>query len=223
MSQADSVLRLLASHHGRWFSHQAIARRMNIRPQAVFAICRRLAEEGKVRRERKGHQWWICYGEPHGPIPEVLSPPPISFDWIDDQRLRNVVRSDWDETNRCFKTGAWKASVILGGACLEGVLVAAVGRHEAEVRRWLPEDLKGYAISALPLRQLTRLAERLGLLNPRSADFLVKSRNIVHPGNSAADPVPINDGEARAGLALLDACIRRAASVYLQNNSQAPR
>lgn len=214
MSQADELLFLLKLHEGQWFSHAALVRRMNIRHQSVFQICRRLAMNGKIHRERKGHEWWICYGDPRYPIPEEPRLVPIAFDWISDSKLRDVVRSDWEEANKCLKAGTWKAAVILSGACLEGVLVGAVQNREAEARKWLPDDLKGFAVYALPLRQLVRIAEKFGLLNSRSADFLVKSRNIVHPGNSAADPTPISKAEAQADIALLGECLRRTAALF---------
>jgi hypothetical protein len=135
----------------------------------------------------------------------------MRFDWINDPKLRDVVRGDWEEATVALKHGTWKAAIVLSGSCLEGVLVAGLQKRDAEVRKLLPEDFKGYAISALPLRQLARAAERFGLLGSRAADFLVKSRNLIHPGNAANEATPVGKADAQAAVELLGDCIRRTA------------
>jgi hypothetical protein len=210
MSQKDMLLRLLAGHPGKWFTHSRLATRTHLSHQAIFQLCSQLAIEGKIHRERLGREWWVCRGEPREPIGKDI-PAVIRFDWIPEAKLRDVVRADWEEANGSLHYGNWKAAVILSGACLEGVLVATLQKRDAEVRKLLPADLRDYSISGLPLRQLARIAERFGLLGSRQAEFLVKSRNLIHPGVAAAEATPLSRADAQAAVELLAECIRRSA------------
>lgn len=137
---------------------------------------------------------------------------PISFDWIVDEDLRRVVRSDWEEAIKCLNAGICKAAILLAGACLEGTLLSAIQRDEASARKLLSEQYSNYSLTGIPLRELTRVAQRMGIIGPRATEFLVKSRNLVHPGNAASESSLPSGGDAEAAIHLLQECIRKAAS-----------
>lgn len=213
---------MLSHHEGQWFSHATLSLRTQLSHQQVFQICRDLSRKGRVRREREGREWWVCYGEPRRGIPTLAAHDVIVFDWISDERLRGIVRSDWEDSLRSLNTGIWKGAVVLGGACLEGVLIGAIQKDEADARKLLSDEYRANSISSIPLRQLCRVAQRMGLIGSRVSDFLIKSRNLVHPGASLEEGGPLSKGDAEAAVRLLSDCIGRIEKSLLEDRPQGP-
>jgi len=48
----------------------------------------------------------------------------LRFEFVADDRLRNLRSSDWVEALRVMQIGAWKACVPLCGGILEGILLS---------------------------------------------------------------------------------------------------
>lgn len=222
MTNRDKVLTMLTAHDGDWFSHARLSLRTGLSHQQVFQICKSLSDKGEIRRERVGREWWVCYGEPRHRLLDRALHPLVVFDWIGDERLRNIVRSDWEDTLRSVRSGIWKATVVLAGACLEGMLIAAAQKCEGEARNLLSNDFKMASIPSLPLGQLCRVAQRMGLVGPRVSDFLIKSRNLIHPGVSLKERDPVTRGDAEAAVKLLGECIQKMRRSLSKGNPQDP-
>jgi hypothetical protein len=211
MTNKEQVLYVLEHHNGLWFSHAQLAHRTGLRHQTIFQVCRDLANQGTIRREQGERGWWVCFGEPGRPLPEGGTHP-ISFDWISDEALRGTVRADWEEAIRALDSGIWKATVVMAGACLEGALIAALQKNEQNARKLISQKYSNFAMAGIPLRELARVGQRLGIIAPRASEFLVRSRNLIHPGNAASEATPPQRGDARAAVELLRDCLRKAVS-----------
>lgn len=196
-------------HQGAWYTHSQLAARTGMRHQAVFQVCRQLALEGVLLRERSGNEWFLCYGEPRRPLPQEEGKAVISFTWIRDEALQRVVRADWEEARRCLAQRCWKATILLSGACLEGVLVAALERQETQVQRLLSAETQKYGIRGAPLRELVRVVMKVVPISQRAAEFLIDSRNLIHAGVAAKESNLPTEADARAAFELLSDCIRR--------------
>ena len=203
MTNKEAVLDFLRRHAKTWFSHAQLAQQLSLRHQVVFQTCRDLAQEEQIYRERAGAEWRVSY--------KGSATSQGVFDWIRDEGLRKVVLADWEEVGKSLSCGTWKATLVLSGACLEGVLIAALQTREDEVRKHLPEQFRRESIAKLPLRQLAIVAQRFGYLKPRLADFLIESRNLIHPATAARESAPSRD-EAEAAVKLMEDCIRSFAN-----------
>ncbi len=211
MTAKEEILSLLQSNEGGWFTHSYLAKRTGYGHQVVFQICTNLSHAGIVQRERIGREWWLCYGQPSGAPRDEGARGAISFGWISDRSLRDVVQADWDEASRCLIEKCWKAAILLCGSCLEGVLVAALELRRAEAQPLLSQEAQRYGIRGAPLRELARAAVRLKLINRRAADFLIDSRNLIHAGVAAKEGKLPSEADAKAAFELLCGCIRATA------------
>jgi hypothetical protein len=103
---------------------------------------------------------------------------PLTFDFITDEDLRSVLRSDYREMVSCASVKAWKAVQVLAGSIIEAVLVDyLVGT--AETKR--PDPL------GMGLADLISAGKKAGILTKKSSELsgaLKEYRNLIHPGRS---------------------------------------
>jgi hypothetical protein len=82
------------------------------------------------------------------------------------------------------------------------------------MRALLPEKYRGFPIGKLPLKELAEVAERLGYIRSAAANFLIKSRNLIHPGVAVAESGGPSEGEAVAALKLTEDCVKKVAAAF---------
>lgn len=131
-------------------------------------------------------------GEPGKAEPEPLK---LNLGFVTDGQIREVVALDFAEAQRALAAGAPKATAILCGSVIEGMLLDRLNRQEVlddkrtteffaahDKQRYLKDECPNW--DNIPLRILYEWAETLSLLRP-AALSLAKSlgdfRNTVHP------------------------------------------
>jgi hypothetical protein len=150
-------------------------------------------------------------------LPHDESVPSLAF--VRDPRLREILYSDWQETQRAFGAAAWKSTVILCGGLVEGLLVDALGRdvraREFYVLRSGETHVPG--LDRWPFDARVRVAQRLGALSFDMAvrcQELCSRRNLVHPSVAARIQVTATKEVAADAWAILCECQRELQARY---------
>lgn len=131
---------------------------------------------------------------------------------LHDPGLRSVVQRDLAELRICMDAGAWKASAILAGSCVEAVLLDIWHMHEeAAVSIWGPRWPD--QISLFDLANEAEKAGHISAIQKELMSSIRRSRNLIHPNVAAReDPVPYQElaGAIVAVLNLLIAELLKA-------------
>jgi hypothetical protein len=194
------ILEFLTQNVGVWFSSGQLRDQLDIRfNPPVFNACKELASEGSIERERRGVAWYVRFAGPKRPLG--------LFDWI-PPGLREVAENDWREVERSLTVEAWKAVVVLSGACLEAALIAALRMRAEETAKFAKEEFRRTSIEDLPLAEKARLACAIFGLNADVTKLLRTSRNLIHPINQLHDGHPTAK-RACAMMELTEECVRK--------------
>jgi hypothetical protein len=128
-----------------------------------------LAKASKNRDERERAEW-----------------PELSFECIDDERLRHLMTSDWEEVRAAYRDDLYKSAAILAGGIVEALLRESLVKKgddaiEAYRRKYheapLPDMLRWQ------LHQVIGTAAELGIISGDVANFshVIRAyRNLVH-------------------------------------------
>ncbi len=141
---------------------------------------------------------------------EFPAPAAIELSFIDDNELRDGIRSDVGATYRSVEHAEWKAATVLAGATIEALLhwiltrdfafdVAAAAA--AELLK-VPESLDGWVLG-----QFIPVARRLEVIREDSATaaMLAKDyRNLIHPGRTARTGQRCDRGTAYSAIGALE-------------------
>jgi len=110
-----------------------------------------------------------------------------NLDFVDDDRLRNILESDWHEATKLLEAKAWKSCIILCGSLLEGLLLwklEATQRRQNDLSQEEASKTADYEDFSLSL--LLRASKEQQLLENESValtDWAREYRNLIHPGN----------------------------------------
>lgn len=105
-----------------------------------------------------------------------------------DESVEKVLKSRITEIQKCMKSGAWLAAVILCGSCLEGILSSVANRHTEQFNRakGAPKDKEGTVrrFRDWTLSNLIDVAHELSFVSLDVKKFshsLRDFRNFIHP------------------------------------------
>lgn len=144
------------------------------------------------------------------------------FDFISDPKLQQVLRLDFEEAQHAATAGAYKASSLLTGGLIEGMLMDRLQQPETVSR---PDY--GDAVDRLPrvkdeinwdrasLTQLVKVARKLDLLTEgalRLAEAAIDFRDTVHPNAELREGIRAKREEAQLLLGLVELIYRDLAN-----------
>lgn len=148
-------------------------------------------------------------------------PAPVTakeFAYIKDADLRRNLLGDLAGVSRALSNGEWKAATVLGGSCLEALLLwATTEMKNSDVAGFTTAVKKATARMRQPappadpeqwmLHQLLEVCLDLGLITDstaRQARLAKDFRNLIHPGRALRLAVSCNIGTACAARAALE-------------------
>ncbi len=128
---------------------------------------------------------------------------PVNFSMVRDERLREQLLNDWEEANRVHnQSQAWKSCIVLCRGIIEGMLIDALERDEAQAQR-LYRGREKSPLADWDLKDVIQVAEGLRILDRATAkrcDALRDDGNLIHPVRQVRQRITV--GETKAGLAL---------------------
>jgi hypothetical protein len=127
----------------------------------------------------------------------------LRFEFITDEKLRNIITADWSEALRVLHIGAWKACIMLCGGILEGMFLTLARRiPEGEVEQTVRQlKLRNLSLSLdeRGLADLQKICEHKNLLDPERthlSQFIRAYRNLIHPGLQSRKNVTVHQEDA---------------------------
>jgi hypothetical protein len=151
-------------------------------------------------------------------IASEAAPPSLPvrrFSFIEDSAIRLIVERDYSELQKCAITGAWKAVLVLSGACIEGILFDRVRRDQSEAlattaAKSLPGEPDRWTLGAL-----LAVCDEAGWLPAGASKHrsgLVDYRNVVHPAVEQRAGLRPHEAEARIAMEILHILAREYAA-----------
>jgi hypothetical protein len=161
--------------------------------------------------ERLSDQWWEV--EELGSILERQKGSADPLASVHPAELRELIRSDWSESQRCLATGNYRASIVMSGAAVEGILLAIATRNQ------VPQT--GKSVYSKGIQELLRdccpkYNEKIPPGDPIPTRYIATAsasvidnacrlwRNFIHPGLVLQDPGSATIEKARASLSALE-------------------
>ena len=206
---APTVTKRLESHLAKFINHLEIL----LEESADTPKPNRAASE-VLREEKTGEA---------GPILEALerlrSQPPAAkveqrdFNFISDFDLRVVLGQDFVEAQICFGAGAFKATALLAGALIEGMLFDALQSPDTKANEKYSQAVHGFPRTGseinwdrVSMTQLIEAGVELSLLTETEQRFAAGARDYrdtVHPNAEVRQRVRAKKEEAELLLALV--------------------
>lgn len=145
---------------------------------------------------------------------------PSEFSFIRNNDLRELLETDWKESQVVHAAHAWKSCVILCGSILEGMLFDILSRDEPKTLtayRSLPTTTRpATSVSDLNLASLVDVASAIKILPPGTfhlSHALRHSRNLVHPEKLLREKVEITEEDASIAVSFVRKLLRIAATI----------
>ena len=135
------------------------------------------------------------------------------FASVESEVLRRQLETDWVEAIAVYNAKAWKATLILCGSVLEGLLLNALLTDEAAADNML-KTLRTRAAPRLwrwGLGDLIDVANQTGLLDAGAHHLsraVTEYRNLVHPGRQLRSGISANEEEAGIAINAVKICLR---------------
>lgn len=136
-----------------------------------------------------------------------------AFDFISDQRFRNILERDQQEIDICLRNGAYKAVITLVGSLLETVLLDYLLSN-------LPKGLNEKKVLELDLSKMIDLVYDANLIDSKTKDLtsVVRTyRNLIHPGREIRKNETVDEEIATVAASLLKIVIREIKVHYAAN------
>lgn len=151
------------------------------------------------------------------------------FAFVTDVDLRQSLLADLGAVSRALSNGEWKAATVLGGSCLEALLLWAatemINRNPAGFSAAVTQAVNRQLNKRPPgnpeewvLYQLIEVCLDLGVITPNTATQarLAKDfRNLIHPGVAQRRAAECNVGTAMAARAALEFAAQDLAKKFL--------
>lgn len=143
--------------------------------------------------------------------PDQFPPPSVlRLSFIDDDELRDSIRSDLGATRRALENAEWKAATVLAGATIEAllhwILSRDFGNNIADALR--ASGLQtSHSLDKWVLGEFIPVAKHLNVIRTDTvtAAMLAKDyRNLIHPGRSARIGYRCDRGTAYSAIGALE-------------------
>ncbi len=140
------------------------------------------------------------------------------FSFVTDPQLRQVLKQDFIEAQRAFAVGAFKASSLLSGGLIEGMLLDALQRPNVvaqpeyqEAVAKLPRKDSSINWDYVSLTQLIHAAQHLWVIEEgaaRLAEGARDFRDTVHPNAELREGIRAQSEEAKLLLVVVELIYR---------------
>ncbi|MEO6284714.1 MAG: hypothetical protein ABIN80_30480 [Dyadobacter sp.] len=121
----------------------------------------------------------------------------VNFEYIGDNKLRDILIRDQNEMELCLKNGAAKSVLVLAGSIIETILIDILSHHISGSR---DEFLKKQ------LYQLIDIAHAEKIISDKSKDLLSilrGYRNLIHPGREVRENERFDINTAKIAVTLV--------------------
>jgi hypothetical protein len=174
---------------------------------------KRSAEE-VLREEKTGEARSILEDlERVGPALHPANVDQLDFSFVSDLPLREVLSQDFVEAQTSFGAGAFKATALLAGALIEGMLLDALQSPHTKANDKYPQALEDFPRAGneinwdrVSMTQLIQAGVKLSLLTETEQRFAAGARDYrdtVHPNAEVRQRVRAKREEAELLLALV--------------------
>ncbi len=139
----------------------------------------------------------------------VLMASMLTFTSIGDEKLRQLLESDYRELQACIASQSWKATVVLSGSIVEAVLTDYLLSEPT-----FPSDPL-----TMQLSDLINASLSLGGIDQRAADLsaVIRSyRNLIHPGRVARLGETVDEDSASIAAHVVSIIVRQVSDKRIQ-------
>ncbi len=138
-----------------------------------------------------------------------------SFSFMNNDILKRIVTSDWNEVKTCFQGKAWKYIIIGCGSVLEGILLDCLLKDTGAAidarKKANPDRKPGTDLLSWDLIDLVDAAKQLKIIGEASSllgHALRLHRNLVHPGRQVKEIINVSEEEAQISFTTVEKCIK---------------
>lgn len=136
-----------------------------------------------------------------------------NFDFISDDKFREILARDYEELNSCLETKSSKSVLILAGSIIETILTDYFINFPVD-------GLNEKKILEMDLFPLIELAKENGLISQSTKELstVIKNyRNLIHPGREIRKNERFDYDTAVVAKSLLNIILREIRENYLNN------
>jgi hypothetical protein len=137
----------------------------------------------------------------------------MDFDFITDEKFRNILTRDFEELNKCLEAKASKSVLILAGSIIESILTDYFTNFP-------PSGLNPKKVLNMDLAPLIDLANEHKLISQSTKDLstVIKNyRNLIHPGREIRKNERFDFDSAVVAKSLLNIVLKEIKENYLNN------
>ena len=137
----------------------------------------------------------------------------MKFDFITDEKFRNILERDYDELSQCVDSKCSKSVLILSGSIIEAILTDYF-------LNFPPDGYIQKKVLGLALYDLVDLAKEAKLISQSTKDLssVIKNyRNLIHPGREIRKNETFDFDTAVVAKSLLNIIVKEIRENYLNN------
>ncbi|MDO6813998.1 hypothetical protein [Tenacibaculum soleae] len=137
----------------------------------------------------------------------------MKFDFITDEKFRNLLERDYEELMKCLETKSSKSVLILSGSIIEAILTDYF-------LNFPPEKHNEKKILSSDLYKLIELAKENELISQSTKELstvLKNYRNLIHPGREIRKNESFDFDTAVVAKSLVNIIIKEIRENYLNN------
>ena len=143
---------------------------------------------------------------------QISSIPRRNFNYILKNEYREIIERDFEEAQKALRSGCWKATIILAGSCLEGILTDLLLQRseKAKASRKAPKDEQTGIVKEITEWGLSRLilvSTDLSLIDQgvdKRSHSIREYRDLVHPSVEIRSRLKVSEQEAKISMLILD-------------------
>lgn len=122
-----------------------------------------------------------------------------AFGFVASLPLRTQLDSDWNEAQEVHKAKAYKATAVLCGGIIEGLLLSALQPRKDEALAYRTKLKEKDELEKWRLESLVVVAEAMGLVKSATAHLghaIREYRNLIHPGRHIREGTAVDRQQA---------------------------
>lgn len=137
----------------------------------------------------------------------------MTFDFINDDKFREILERDFEELNKCLETKSSKSVLILAGSIIETILTDYYINFPID-------GLTEKKVLSMDLYPLIELAKEKGLISQSTKELstVIKNyRNLIHPGREIRKSEKFDFDTAVVAKSLMNIILKEIRENYLNN------
>jgi len=137
----------------------------------------------------------------------------MTFDFISDQKFRDILERDFEELNICAKNNCVKSVLILSGSIIEAILADYFINFSTD-------GVNEKKILSMDLYSLIEKANNANLINQSTKELstVIKNyRNLIHPGREIRKNESFDKDTGDVAKSVLNIIVKQVRENYLNN------